>query len=133
MFFFGILYLSVPQFFIVLSLRYSLTHGNHLPPPGHYGCRNGAKFNIFKFYSYSTFIHSYLPFIHLYSPFVYSHSTFVYSYPAFVYSYSTSVIHIQHLCVFSITIYSSSTFMLSTLHLHSAIIFIQNVTFVFYS
>ena len=121
------------SFFIVLSLRYSLTHGNHLPPPGHYGCRNGAKFNIFKFYSYSTFIHSYSPFIHLYSPFVYSHSTFAYSYSAFVYSYSTSVIHIQHLCVFSISIYSSSTFMLSILHLHSAIIFIQNVTFVFYS
>ena len=56
-----------------------------------YGCRNGAKFNILKLYSYSTFIHScspfihvYSPFIHVYSPFVYSHSTFVYSYSAFV-------------------------------------------------
>ena len=28
-----------------------------------YGCRNGAKFNILKFYSYSTFIHSYSTFV----------------------------------------------------------------------
>ena len=42
-------------------------------------------------------------------------------------------IHIQHLCVFSISIYSSSTLMLIKLHLHSTIIFIQNVTFIFYS
>ena len=29
-----------------------------------YGCRNGAKFNVLKFYSYSTFIYSYSPIIH---------------------------------------------------------------------
>ena len=40
-------------------------------------------------------------------------------------------IHIQRLCVFSISIYSSSTFMLSKLHLHWTIIFILNVTYLF--
>ena len=30
-----------------------------------YGCRNGAKFSILTFYSYSPFIHSCSPFIHL--------------------------------------------------------------------
>ena len=29
----------------------------------HYGCRNGAKFNILNFCSYSTFIHSYSTFV----------------------------------------------------------------------
>ena len=32
-----------------------------------YGCRNGAKFNILKFYSYSTFIHSYSTFVFVFS------------------------------------------------------------------
>ena len=97
-----------------------------------YGCRNGAKFSILKFYSYSTFFHSY-------SPFIYSHSTFVCSYSAFVYyiqhlfiriqhlfihiqhlfiHIQHLFIHIQHLCVISISIYSSSTFMLNN-YIHS--------------
>ena len=32
-----------------------------------YGCRNGAKFNILKLYSYSTFIHSYSTFVFVFS------------------------------------------------------------------
>ena len=39
-------------------------------PSSDYGCRNGAKFNILKFYSYSTFIHSYSTFVSIQHLFV---------------------------------------------------------------
>ena len=54
------------------------------------GCRNGAKFNILKFYSYSTFIHSYSTFVsiqhyhlfriqHLYSAVLFVHKIIIHS------------------------------------------------------
>ena len=67
----------------------------------YYGCRNGAKFNILKFYSYSTFIHSYSTFVsiqHYYS-FKIQHR----------YLYS-SVLFVHKIIVHSETIYPFNNF-----------------------
>ena len=87
-----------------------------------YGCRNGAKFNILKYYSYSTFIHSYSPFVYSHSTFVHSYSAFVYSYSTFVYSYLTFVYsHSAFVYSYSAFVYSYSTFVYS----HSTFVCIQ--------
>ena len=89
------------------------------------GCRNGAKFSILKSYSYSPSIHIRHLFIHIQHLFIHIQQLFIHIQHLFI--------HIQHLYVFSININSSSTFMFIKLHLHSTIIFIENVTFIFCS
>ena len=64
-----------------------------------YGCRNGAKFNILKFYSYLTCIHSYLTFVSIqhYYLFKIQH----------LYLYST-VLFVHNIIIHSETIHSTT-------------------------
>ena len=94
---------------------------------------------LFTFHIQYLFIHIQHLFIHIEHLFIHIQHLFIHVQHLFIHVQHFFIhiqhlfIHIQHLCVFSISIYSSSTFMLIKLHLHSTIIFIQNVTFIFYS
>ena len=73
-----------------------------------YGCRNGAKFNILKFYSYSTFIHSYSTFVSIqrYYLFKIQH----------LYLYST-VLFVHKIIIHSTTFYSFKIYCASLLRM----------------
>ena len=67
-----------------------------------YGCRNGAKFNILKFFSYSTFIHSYSTFVSI------QHYYFFKIQHLFLYS---TVLFIHKIVIHSETIYPFNKFL----------------------
>ena len=65
-----------------------------------YGCRNGAKFNISKFHSYSTLIHSY-------SALIFIHFQHLY------------LFKIQHLYLYSTVVFGYEIIIHSTIFIHS--------------
>ena len=67
-----------------------------------YGCRNGAKFNILKFYSYSTFIHSYSTFVSIQHYYLFKlQHLFLYS----------TVLFVHKIIIHSETIYPFNNFL----------------------
>ena len=68
----------------------------------HYDCRNGAKFNILKFYSYSTFIHSYSTFVSIQHHYLFKIQH--------LYLYST-VLFVHKIIIHSETIYPFNNFL----------------------
>ena len=63
-----------------------------------YGCRNGAKFNILKFCSYSTFIHSYSTFVSIQHYYLFKiQHLYLYSTVLFVHKI---IIHSETICPF---------------------------------
>ena len=95
--------------------------------------------STFIIHIHNLFIHIQHLFIHIQHLFIGIQHLFIHIQHLFIHIQHSFIhiqhlfIHIQHLCVCSISIYLSSTFMLIKLHLHSTIILIQNVTFIFYS
>ena len=80
-----------------------------------YGCRNGAKFNILKFYSYSTLIHSYSTFVFLFSTNICSKfNTYIYIQQFYLF---TKLSSIQKLFIHSTTFYSFKVYCASLLYL----------------
>ena len=67
-----------------------------------YGCRNGAKFNILKFYSYLTFIDSYLTFVSIQHHYLFKIQH--------LYWYST-VLFVHKIIIHSETIYPFNNFL----------------------
>ena len=72
-----------------------------------YGCRNGAEFNILKFYSCSTFIHIHHLFIFIQHLFIHIQHLFIHIQHLFI--------HIQHLFIHIRHLF----------HLHSTLVCIQ--------
>ena len=80
-----------------------------------YGCRNGAKFNILKFYSYSTFIHSYSTFVFVFSINICSKfNTYIYIQQFYLF---TKLLSIQKLSIHSTTFYSFKIYCASLLRM----------------
>ena len=83
--------------------------------PLKYGCRNGAKFNILKFYSYSTFIHSYSTFVFVFSINICSKfNTYIYIQQFYLF---TKLLSIQKLFIHSTTFYSFKIYCASLLRM----------------
>ena len=80
-----------------------------------YDCRNGAKFNILKFYSYSTFIHSYSTFVFVFSINICSKfNTYIYIQQFYLF---TKLLSIQKLFIHSTTFYSFKIYCASLLRM----------------
>ena len=80
-----------------------------------YGCRNGAKFNILKFYSYSTFIHSYSTFVFLFSINICSKFNIYICIQQFY--LFTKLLSIQKLFIYSTSFYSFKIYCASLLRM----------------
>ena len=80
-----------------------------------YGCRNGAKFNMLKFYSYSTIIHSYSTFVFVFSINICSKfNTYIYIQQFYLF---TKLLSIQKLFIHLTTFYSFKIYCTSLLRM----------------